>query len=562
MKKATDFKTLKWIFSVSGRSLWWTALYLLVRVIQSATCIVYAYALGEVVNRAQAGVKEDFLQQLVFFVGLVLVTLIQQALGRYLQEKSKVSLEKRFRVHTFSQLLRRDYGQISQIHTGDWMTRITSDTQLVANSVALIVPEITGALVRMLGAVISLFQLAPTVTAILLPCGLAMAGLSFLVRKQLKRMHKDMQKADGETRSFIQERLFSLPVVRAFTQEDTSVEMAGQRIDTYVTARMRRFRFVNIIFTLFATAVNGAQLLGIAVCGWGILTGGITYGTMSSVLYLINLLEGPLQNFSGYFSQYYSMLASAERLMEIESFQPDSAAPPHSREAVQDFYANRLDSFGLENASFAYEEGENNIVLDKVSLQIRKGEFVAFTGESGCGKSTSMKLLLSLYALQSGSTYLQSTDCSRQKLDAAWRGLFAYVPQGNQLISGTIRETLTFADPQLMTQEAQLWSALKIACADGFVAELPDGLDTMLGERGSGLSEGQMQRLSVARAIFSGRPVLLLDEATSALDASTEAQLLKNLRQLEDRTVLIITHREAALEVCDRQIHFEKAVED
>ena len=113
-----------------------------------------------------------------------------------------------------------------------------------------------------------------------------------------------------------------------------------------------------------------------------------------------------------------------------------------------------------------------------------------------------------------------------------------------------------------MTQEAQLWSALKIACADGFVAELPDGLDTMLGERGSGLSEGQMQRLSVARAIFSGRPVLLLDEATSALDASTEAQLLKNLRQLEDRTVLIITHREAALEVCDRQIHFEKAVED
>ena len=561
MKKFTDGKVLKWIFAVSGTPLWWTLLYLVVRLIQSAAYIVYAHALGQAVNCAQAGMREDFLYQLIWLVGLVLFMLILLALGRYLLEKSKICLEKNFKTHTFAQILRRDYGQISQIHTGEWMNRITSDTQVVANSVSVIVPEVVGALVRVIGAVVALMQMAPSVTLILLPCGIVIAGFSFLIRKRLKRMHKDVQHADGVSRSFIQERLYSLPVVRAFTQEIPTVDLAGKQIDSYSAVRMRRFQFVNISFSLFAVAVNGAQLLGIGVCCLGILNGTMMFGTMSSVLYLIGLLEVPLQNFSGYVSQYYSMLASAERLMEIEEFEPDTVEPPHSAQTVRDYYTNGLEAFGLENACFAYEEGKDKIVLDNRNLHIRKGEFVAFTGESGCGKSTCMKLLLNLYTLQSGRAYLQNADGSRQNLDAAWRGLFAYVPQGNQLISGTIRETLAFGDPERMGQEAQLWEALKIACADSFVAELPDGLDAVLGERGSGLSEGQMQRLSVARAIFSGRPILLLDEATSALDATTEAQLLHNLRQLTDRSVLIITHRQAALDICDRQILFEKAVD-
>lgn len=143
-------------------------------------------------------------------------------------------------------------------------------------------------------------------------------------------------------------------------------------------------------------------------------------------------------------------------------------------------------------------------------------------------------------------------------MDSSWRGLFAYVSQGNQLISGTIRETITFSDPELMPQEEPLYRALEIACADEFVRNLPNGLDTVLGERGSGLSEGQMQRLSIARAVLSGRPILLLDESTSALDAATEEQLLKNLRAMTNHTVLIITRREAALNFCDKRIQFNK----
>ena len=553
-----DSTTLKWICKVSGKSLWWTALLMLIRILQGYACVQYAYALGRVVDHAAAGAGDAFYRQLALFIGLVILTLILQASGRYVSEKSRTILDRTFRMHTFSQLLRRDYAQITRTHTGEWMNRITSDTSVVSVAVATILPELTGAGVRMLGAMISLLQIAPQVVYILLPCGLLMVFFSYFVRKRLKNYHKKMQQADGRARAFMQEQLSSLLVVRTFTQEEASEHMGRECLDAYARARMRRFRFVNLSNSVLSTAVNGAQVLGIGLCGWGILNGIMSYGTMSSVLYLINMLETPLATMSAYFSQYYSMLASAERLMEIEAYAPDMVCAPVPAETIQQYYAEQFDALGLENACFAYDDGEEK-VLQGVDLSVHKGEFVAFTGESGCGKSTTMKVLLALYPLNSGSAYLQNVNGTRQPLDTSWRGLFAYVPQGNQLISGTIRETVTFSDPDLMKQDEKIYKALRISCADVFVKDLPNGLDTVLGERGSGLSEGQMQRLSVARAILSERPILLLDEATSALDAATEEQLLKNLRAMTDRTVLIITHREAVLDICDKRIHFEKS---
>ncbi len=555
MKK--DRATLKWIWKVSGRSLWWVGLLMLLRVLQGYTCVQYANAMGKVVDYAAAGNAEGFRRQLVLFSGLVVLTLVIYISGRYVAEKSRVVLQRAFRLRTFSQLIRRDYGQVMGTHTGEWMNRIISDSEVVSGAVATIVPETVGALVRMLGATLSLLQIAPQVVYILFPGGLLMVVFSYFVRKWLKIHHKAMQKADGRTRAFMQERLYSLLVVRSFSQEDATERMAAEQMNNLASARMRRFRFVNISSSILNIAINIAQVLGIGLCGWGILGGFMTYGTMSSVLYLINMLESPLATVSGYISQYYSMLASAERLMEIEEFDLDLASSPVSEEEIRRYYAQQFASLGLEKACFSYDDAEED-VLQELDLEIRKGEFVAFLGESGCGKSTTLKLLLDLYPLSGGSAYLQDVTGKRQVLDASWRGLFAYVPQGNQLISGTIRETVTFSDPQLMKQDEKIYKALQIACADTFVRELPNGLDTLLGERGSGLSEGQMQRLSVARAILSERPVLLLDEATSALDAPTEEQLLKNLRAMTDRTVLIITHREAALNICDKQIWFKK----
>ena len=556
MKKKNDAIILRWIRAVSGGALWWVGLLTLLRIVQGGIFVGYAYALGEVVDCAAAGDSRGFVRQLLIFIALVLATLLLHACGRYLSEKSKTLMERAFRLHAFSQLLRRDYARVTKTHTGEWMTRITSDVQVVSNAAATILPELAGALVRLLGAALALLRIVPTLVYIILPCGVVMAVFSWFLRKWLKKYHKRMQQADGSARSFLQEQLASLLVVRSFSREAAAEAMAAQRMEDYVSARMRRFRLVNLSHTLLSAAIRGAQVLGIALCGFGILQGAMSFGTMSSVLYLVNMLEAPFASASGYLAQYYSMLASAERLMEMEEFAPDLTKTPVSSQEIHRFYREDFAALEISHADFSYEGKEP--ALRDLNLHIPKGTFAAFTGESGCGKSTALKLLLQLYPLAGGEMLLQKNDGSKTPLDAAWRGLFAYVPQGNALISGTIRQTLAFFDSELMEREADICRALAIACADDFVNALPMGLDHPLGEGGSGLSEGQLQRLSIARAILSGRPVLLLDEATSALDGETEARLLANLRSMTDRTVLIVTHREAALQCCDQEIPFEK----
>ena len=201
-------------------------------------------------------------------------------------------------------------------------------------------------------------------------------------------------------------------------------------------------------------------------------------------------------------------------------------------------------------------------VLQGLSLTVRKGEVVAFTGSSGCGKTTVLKLLMCMYPLNAGERLLVGTE-GAVPLTSKWRRLFAYVPQGNRLMSGKLRDVVALACPEQSENDEKLLRALSLACADDFLRDLENGLDTLLGERGEGLSEGQMQRLAIARAIFADAPILLLDEATSALDERTEKRLLQNLRSLADRTIVIVTHRRAALSICDRVLTFtEGGVEE
>ena len=558
MRGKSDSATRRWIYHVAGEGKKWIGLLTLVRVLQGVNTILYAYALKNVVNCATAGQQEGFVSQICVFAAINLWSLILLFFSKYCAEKGSAVLQRKFRMHIFSQLLRRDYAKVSREHTGEWMNRITSDTNVVITAAANIVPQFFGLAVRLTGVMVALLMLIPQILYVLLPGAVVMVAFSYVLRKYLKPYHKAVQKSDGKVRSFIQERLSSLLVIHTFTQESAAEQAAVGHMKELEAARMRRHRFVNLCGLAVSGAMTAAQVIGVGVCCWGLLQSTMTYGTMSAVMYLVNLLESPLANISGVFSQYYSMVASAERLMEIEELPLDMEKDPVAEEKILQYYASDFGALGLENVCFAYEDSKDGAVLDDLSLEVQKGEFVAFTGESGCGKSTALKVLLSLYPVNSGMVYLRSSDGGKEVLDARWRGLFAYVPQGNQLISGTIRQTLVFADSEKMEREQEIWEALRIACAEEFVSELPQGLDTQLGERGSGLSEGQLQRLAIARAILSRRPVLLLDEATSALDAVTEEKLLQNLRAMTDRTVLIITHREAVVDSCHKRIHFEK----
>lgn len=556
---------LSWLQTVTGKKKIYILFLLLLQVLLGGSAVLYALLLRGMVDFAADGSWDGFLRYAAGFAALTAAQIILRAIGRALDEWCRAQLENLLKQRLFSCLLRKDYASVTGVHSGEWMNRLTSDTVIVANGLTSILPSAGGMLVKMAGALAAILFLEPLFAAILIPGGAALLVLTYGFRKILKRLHKVIQEQDGLLRVLLQERLSSLMIVRAFSMEQQTETLTAQAMDAHKQARMKRMRVSNLCNTGFSIAMNGLYAFGAVFCGFGLLQGTMTYGTLAAILQLILQIQSPFASITGYLPQYYSMLASAERLMEAESFPEGNEESPYPDSRTKEYYQHQFQSLGLRGASFTYrpptdtdQERPMPVVLRNIDLQIRKGEFVAFTGPSGCGKSTVLKLLMCLYPLDDGKRFLTDTDGTEHELTAAWRSLFAYVPQGNQLMCGTIREVIAFGDPTSMANEQQLWNALDIACAD-FVAQLELGLDTPLGERGTGLSEGQMQRLAIARAILSDRPILLLDEATSALDQTTEQHLLENLRAMTDKTVILVTHRDAVLNTCEVCVKFSEA---
>lgn len=550
---------VRWLLRVVRGKRRYVAALLAVQVVLSLASVAYSLLFRELVDNAVAGDAPTFV---LCFSTVAVVTVFRlscNALSRWLDEFTRAAVENILKHRLFDTLLRKDYAAVTGIHTGEWMNRLTSDTMVVANGLTQIIPNVGGMLVKIVGALVALVALEPLLGAVILPAGLILILVTRVFRPALKRLHTHIQQNDGILRVFLQERLDNLLIVTTFSQEDRSAELADGKMEEHRKSRMRRSRILNICNMGFGIAMHGLYLLGAGICGMGIIRGTVSFGTLTAVLQLIGQLQNPFAGFSGYLSQWYSMTASAERLMEAESFSGNREGEPLDPAMCLELYHSNFTGIRIENLEFSYAGFDGvcdpAVAIRDLSMELKKGEFISLVGPSGCGKSTLLKLLLCLYQPSNGRIrVLRQAPAENRDLTAGDRGLFAYVPQGNQLMSGTIRQVVAFDDEKIMRQETVVWEALRVACADDFVAALPQGLDTPLGEHGSGLSEGQIQRLAVARAICSRRPILLLDEATSSLDEDTEARLLENLRTMTDRTVLIITHRPRACAVCDRVV--------
>lgn len=556
--------TLQWISNVAGKAKFLVGVLVAVQAVLSVSSIAFAFILRRIINMAVQGASTGFRSAFVLLAGVIAAQIVLGAVSHFLSEYTTTTVENRFKQRLFTTLLTGNYASVTAVHSGEWMNRLTSDTTIIAGGVTQIVPGLIGMLVRLFGALAAILWLEPRFFWVLVPGGAAMLALTYGFRKIMKRLHKNIREADGTLRVFLQERLESLLIVRTFAKEQQTAAQAVSLMEKHKAARMKRSNFSNLCNIGFAGTMNGAYLLGIGFCGYGILTGTMSYGNLMAIMQLVGQVQNPFANITGYLPRYYAMVASAERLMEAEAFEPDSEHSIAEEKALE-FYRTKLTALRLEHASFTYqppvcaekEQPPMPVVLKDIDLTIRKGEYIAFTGPSGCGKSTVLKLLMCLYLLDAGSRTLETT-CGTQPLTAEWRSLFAYVPQGNQLLSGTIRDIVSFGDTRKAQDDAGILRALRIACAEDFVQNLEKGLDTTLGEHGQGLSEGQMQRIAIARAVFSEHPILMLDEATSALDEATAQQLLENLRRMTDKTVLMVTHRADQTEFFDRELSFSK----
>ena len=561
-KNTSDTKNvLVWLWRVSGVYKICVMILFIVHVIFGVCGVVSAMLFRTLIDCAVEGQPDAFLQAAICLAGLFLGEDLLSTANRFLYEWTHASLENQLKERLFSCILHKDYTTVTAIHSGEWIARLTSDTVVVIGGIMDILPNLGGMMTRLTGALVALLLLQPTFFYVLVPTGIVMIVLTASLRRVLKHLHKKIQEANASVLSFLQERIESLMILRVFAMERQTLQEAAQRMKKHKAARMRRNSLSNLCNFGFGLVVDTCYLLSAIYCGYGILKGNISYGTFTAVLQLVGQVQSPFAGITGVIPQYFAMVASAERLMEVEAYPDDGKEIRFTPEQIKRFYAEQFESLGMRDASFSYqasdEANDQLRVIQHFNLEIQKGEYVAFTGHSGCGKSTLLKLLMCLYPLDDGKPYIRAKYGNKQEehpLTSAWRGLFAYVPQGNQLMSGTIREIVAFGDPAAMAQDERLADALRVACADEFVAALEKGIDTPLGERGTGLSEGQMQRIAIARAIFSDRPILILDECTSALDEGTEQKLLTNLRKMTDKTVLLITHRPAALEICDRQI--------
>ena len=369
----------------------------------------------------------------------------------------------------------------------------------------------------------------------------------------MKKRHKDVLEADGENRAYMQESITSLLTIKAYGAERKSTKKTGDLAQVYYQKRMKRNVLRALMNGLFSLLSNFGLIFAVVWCSVSVLNGNTDYGSILSAILLLMQLQAPLSSFSSIPPAYYARIASGERLAEIEDIPVESTV---SDANMGGMYA-MTDTIRFENVSFSYGREP---VLQNFDAEIKKGEIVCLTGASGAGKSTIFKLLLNVFHPTEGNLLLLGNfENGQQTLTAKERGLFAYVPQGNFLFSGTIYENLAFfseeKDESILKNKME--EVLKIACAD-FVFQLSQGLQTVLTEGGGGLSEGQLQRLAVARALLSDKPILLLDEATSALDADTECALLENISSLKQKTCLIVTHRPKALEIADRVLHIQK----
>lgn len=545
-EKTKSLPTLRWLFTQTiGQRLRLLAL-VVCNTLAALLSVYLALVYRSLIDGAVAADKGKLILSIGTLVGAIVLQFAIGLLSSSVMEQTTVNLTISLQDSLLKSLLKNRYSKIIGYHSGELLNRMFSDVGIVVNGITSLVPSAAYLLFRLIGAVAVLTVLAPGFTLLLLAAGVGICGVMLLMRGRFKHLHKQVQEAQGRVRSYLQETLSSLLVIKAFGAEQRVRDQTMAHQMEYRRVRRKRWMVGLLGGMGLRMVVQAGYFLAMVWGCVGIFHGTLTYGTMTATLQLVSQIQGPFTGFSGLISQYYSLLASAERIMEIEAL-PEEETAGISRD---DFYQN-LEGISFQHVDFTYGRTP---VLEDVCATIPKGEIVAITGISGGGKSTLFLLLLGAYLPTAGEITVL-TEAGERRPFRQVRGLFAYVPQGNYLFSGTLRENVTFLRRDISDQ--QVWEVLRLACAEDFVQDLPQGLDTPLGEKGHGLSEGQMQRIAIARALLSGAPILLLDEATSALDEETEAKLLQNIRSLKNRTCLVVTHRKAALSICRRRLVLE-----
>lgn len=519
------------------------ALILVFGLVDTVLSVGLAILLKRIIDGAALG--GIVIETILLYLGGVLlsmsVSIFSQLISAVLNERFSFGIRKQ----VYDKIIRSYWMEVKNYHTGDLLTRLTSDTDIVSDGIVVVIPTVIRLIIELLITFFTLFYYRPSLAIFALVMAPVSGVISIVLGRKLKLLQIKVQESESNYRSYIQESLSNILIVKAFANENHSVERL---------AELRKERFYWVFkkskLGLMSTAILSLSFqfgyIGAFTIGAFLLAKkAITFGTMSIFMTLVNRIQAPILGLAQTVPRIVSVLASVGRIIEIQDI------------PMEEVEESRIDihqiGIQVDKLSFGYSD---DIVLKDVSFSVKPGEFVAVVGASGIGKTTLIRLIMSFVHSTVGSIQFINNKGETEKVNSGVREFVSYVPQGNTLFSGTIRDNILMG--KLDATEEEIEEALQLSYSTHFVHELPNGLDTVIGESGHGLSEGQAQRIAIARALIRKSPFLILDEATSALDELTELYVIEGIRGLKPRiTCLLITHRKSVLRYCDRELQID-----
>ncbi len=544
-KAKKPLSPLKWTYNAVKKQLPIVFVLVVLNSLLACTGTVIALVSKYIIDSATSRNMSKFTTWVVALVLVYAFMLVFGSLTNYLTERCRALIELKVKANLFQKMTMKKFEEISSYHSGTLLNRLTSDVTIICNCVTHALPSFVSTIVKLIFAFFVIVLFEPWFSLVFSVGGIAVFFATKIMRKKLKSLHKKVQEEDDKVRSFWQECLSNLLAVKVFSNESNMAEKSNDLQGNCFKAKMKKARFTVFTGACYSGVMYVGYLFAFIWCAIKLfLDATFTYGTFTAIMQLVSQVRQPFSTVSGLIPQYYNAMASAERIMEIEQM-------PDEEITDTDFDFNevysKLKSIKINNLSFAYKRDK---VFESLNFEIDKGDFAAIVGHSGIGKSTLFKIMLGVYTPKSGSIDLICED-KTYSCSINTRKMFSYVPQGNLIFSGSIKENILFVNSNV--SQERIDKALELSCVNEFVEKLPDGIDTLIGEKGLGLSEGQVQRIAIARALLSDAPILLLDEATSALDPVTEATILENLKNLQEKTCMIVTHRKQALGVCNKK---------
>ena len=525
--------TLKFINSNIKGSKGKIALLSITQILLGALTVAFSFMLRFVIGAIEAKNQDDLILYTIIIGSIALGLIILQIFYRIYYEVSAVDIENKLKKNLYKTILNKDYQEIKKTHDEEWIHRLTSDTNVIASSILSILPSLCRMVVQLILALGAIIYLYPKFGLSLLPFIVIIILITYFMRKRLKKAHHLVQQTDGRVKVFFFESLQGLSIVHSFVKEDIFSKKNEENLEAYKKARLKRNLFAIMCSIGFVIVYYAFYILAIIFCGNAIINGLMTIGLLTAIVALLTQLTGPLGNITAIVPKYYSLLASGERLR----LEADESISYLNKEDINNFYNKEFKYIKLNKVSFSYLDKYSNKVeaLKDFSLLINKNEKILIKGHSGGGKSTLIKIILSLLKPESGEVLLNEEPLSKK-----YQRLFAYVPQDNLLMEGTIKEVVTLYDSDI--DEQRLDKALALSNSDTFINKLELKEETFLNEKGSGLSLGEMERIAIARAIYSDAPIMLLDECSASLDLETEKKVISNILSLENKTIILISH--------------------